>query len=305
MADVLDPPVNEHGEITDNTQEGTELATVDPKTAKVKARTKPLTEREERQLYTLFATAEHAERLILLEAFEGKAHLVAGFESFEDYCRGRLGLTYDKSYLSRLVKAAKFERQITGRSFNSLKLGEQIDEKEVKKLPSLKTVMEITRVPDEKKWVLVFDEYNGYRLSNDADKKPPTPDQQVAELKKIVGREIKAADPDAKRPGRKPGEGRAKAAPIEAEVIFKDTTGSNNGASNKAGPVTGATYDGSPEQEAIENGSMTYLEATERLSRADSFISTFVSLMSSDELNVQALNELFNDCTQYQGQYGL
>lgn len=293
MADVMEAPVEE--QVTEGA-----LEVVDTKPVRVKPRTKPLTEREEKQLFVLFATAEHAERLILLEAFEGKAHLVAGFSNFEEYCRGRLGLTYAASYLSSLVKAARFERQVTGRSFNTLKSGEAIEEKEIKKLPALRTILDITRVPDETKWVSVYDEYNSFRLGN-SDSKPKTPDEQAAELKKIVNREVKAANPDTPRVGRKPGNG-TKTAPVETEAVKK-----GNGTSSPANrtPIVGETYDGSEEQQGIENGSITYGEAKERLIKTESFVKTFVSLMSSGELNVEELNELYNDCTAYQAKYGL
>lgn len=306
MTDLMERPTEEESSELIETPKQEEAAAP---VAKIKPRTKPLNKKEEATLYNLHCTSQLAERLILLEAFEGAAHKIAGFGSFEDYCQERLGLSYNKAYLSTLVKAAKFERQVTGKSFNSLKLlSEAPDPAEVRYGPVLRVAMEVSRLPEEK-WNAVYEEIK-------AGEGQQSPSEVAANAKRIVGREIRLLDPEAPRPGRKPGSGK-KATPIEAEIVTKTPK-------NNMSPIVPPTYDGSGEQQRIEaeqeaaanghewndgSGANSPKEVIQgvrdEIIQLRSFVKTFVDIIENDPGNVARMNELYNDCTQYQAERGL
>lgn len=290
-----------------------------------KPRKKDLSKSEEAALVTLHAMTEQAQRLVILEAWEGKAWKIAKKESFEAYCSERLGLTYSDTYLSSLVKAAKFERAVTGRSFNALKLGEIETGENVPKIP-LRALLQITRLEDADKQREVYDEYQGLR----GDNSTRTPKEVAEELKRIVDREVRAANPDAPRAGRKVKAATNDAPPIEAEVVTRPKPDMT--------PVQAETYDGSDEQQAIENGERlqssdpegnnivefvpvvapgdtesgseaeggeTYTDTAQRLATLEAWMNRFVAACEGTENVDGQFRELYNEATEYQKQFGL
>lgn len=299
-----------------------------------KPRKKDLSKSEEAALVTLHAMTEQAQRLVILEAWEGKAWKIAKKDSFETYCSERLGLTYSDTYLSSLVKAAKFERAVTGRSFNALKLGEIETGENVPKIP-LRALLQITRLEDADKQKEVYDEYQGLR----GDNSTRTPKEVAEELKRIVDREVRAANPDAPRAGRKVKAATNDAPPIEAEVVTRTKPDMT--------PVQAETYDGSDEQQAIEAGYGEYFPedynqavygetagaatthelpavapgATEsgseaeggetatgtaqRLATLEAWMNRFVAACEGTENVDGQFRELYNEATEYQKQFGL
>lgn len=322
MTDVLDRPTAE---------ETTELtpATKPPKV-------KDLTQKEEEQLRYLFGMTEKGQRFLLLRAFEGKAHKAVKLGSFEDYCKEKLGLSHDASHLSRMVNAARVERAIMGESFDaqqlSIESGDVPKEKDRPKL-SLRTAAKIAQLPEEE-WKPIYEEHLAVKHDT------LTPKERLEELGRVVDRRYRELNPDAPKPGRKAGATRVP--PIE--VASTPVTAVEPTAPKRdMTPVTGATYDGSDEQQAIENGyenddddqitdadverftggtaeapgatdnapapyyGVTPTEIEERLKMAESFIKAFVSACESEEGGEvsKAFQQLYNDCTQYEKTYGL
>lgn len=165
-------------------------------------RKKDMTRAEEEINYTRFVMGQQVERYCILTAFEGRAHKAVKMGSFEEYCKNRFGLSYDATYLSKLVKAAKLERAILRkekadlgedpRSCNAL----QLLESEKPKI-TLRAALQISSLPEDK-WIPVYEEY----LKRDPEG-PKTPKELATQLGKIVKREmVGVGKPQA--PRRKP-----------------------------------------------------------------------------------------------------
>lgn len=255
------------------------------KTPKVK----DLTKDEESRLYTTFVMTEKAQRFILLEAFERKAHKAVKMDSFETYAQDRLGLSYSASRLSKIVAAAKVERAITGQQYNVLQIEAPVSSP---RLITEQVGIELNRLPEEK-WNLVYEEASALPGFDKLTKA-----EQLSNLHKIVNREYRELNPDAPKPGRKPkGDDSPPAIKAERREAANFT------------PVVPATYDGSEEQQEAEYGAdgpvREWSEVDYRLTTAESFIKAFIAAMEEGPGGELKLMELYNDCTLYQVKYGL
>lgn len=286
---------------------------------------KDLTPEEEQVLATQFAMCEKGQRFLLLRAFEGNAHKAYNKRTkggsgkvgnFEEYCQNVLGLTYDASYLSRLVSAAKVERKIAGESFNTLKLlsdGEEANAIVFKPRLTVKAAEQIGSLPEDK-WQAVYEEALGVPGEH-------TPKEVAENLRKITRREYLLIHPEAaKKKDKAPKVGKRTS---EAEPITTSTAGVEgltDAPKRNLTPVTGASYEGSPEQQYIENGGTAaewaaqhtqttpegvaatpdaYQAVVDENRVLRSFLKTFLDIMSSDTMDVAGLHTLYNDGTEW------